>query len=138
MAEKSLIISDLQSRSQTGRPWRDGCLSHDGSPQWGWDQDPKPDLQVGCLISLTTSRAKLHLPSSLLELSARQTPTTFPSLPHPLRLQDAGAHPALCISLGLKSQKNPIRLLLNQSQQPHLQPPRNQGASFNSSSLFYH
>lgn len=127
-----------KSRSQTGRPWRDACLSHDGAPQRGWDQDPKPDFQVGCLTSLTTSQAKLHLPSSLLELSAWQTPTTFPSLPHPLRLQDAGAHPALCIPLGLKSQKNPIRLLLNQSQQPHLQQPRNQGASFDSSSLFYH
>lgn len=112
-----------------------GALSDDGSQQQGWDQNPKPKFRVGCL---TSSRAKLHLPSSLLELSARQTPATFPSLPHPLGLQDAGVHTALCIPLGLRSQKNPICRLLNQSQQPLLQQARNQGASFGSSSLFYH
>ena len=115
-----------------------GALSDDGSQQRGWDQNPKPEFQVGCLTSLTTSRAKLHLPSSLLELSARQTPATFPSLPHPLGLQDAGAHAALCIPLGLRSQGNPSCRFLNQSQRPLLQQPRNQEASFGSSSPSHH
>lgn len=59
-----------------------GALSDDGSQQRGWDQNPKPEFRVGCLTSLTTSPAKLHLPSSLLKLSARQTPATF--LSHPI------------------------------------------------------